>query len=186
MTTKDQLETLFRTEVARMADHLDNLQFAARRVGSDPLLSVRADLEIGWVYRLIELFGTMRRLDFKLGCPGRKLLGREGIPEASIAVIAETFAQEQAACRQAHFEKALLADMEAHGIADTLVNRERATAELMRARADMLLAAPTRYPEAEGLSLADLLERHESGNGNPAEHAASQTAGPAEASSPRQ
>lgn len=157
LTTKDQLEALFRTEVERMRDHLDNLQFAAKRTGSDPLLSLRADLEIGWVYRLIEMFGTMRRLTFSKGCPGRVLLEREGIPAASIAVIAETFAQEQSACRHVHFEKALRADMEAHGIPDTLLNRERATAELMRAKADMLLAAPSRYPEAEGIGLGDLV-----------------------------
>lgn len=157
LTTKDQLEALFRTEVERMREHLDDLQFAAKRTGSDPLLSLRADLEIGWVYRLIEKFGTMRRLTFSEGCPGRSVLEREGIPAASIAVIAETFAQEQSACRHVHFEKALRADMEAHGIPDTLLNRERATAELMRAKADMLLAAPSRYPEAEGLGLGDLV-----------------------------
>lgn len=157
LTTKDQLEALFRAEAARMADHLDNLQFAARRVGADPLLALRADLEVGWAYRLIELFGTLRRLDFKSGCAGRKVLEREGIPEASIAVIAETFAQEQAECRRAPFENALRADMAAHGIPDTLVNRERTTAELMRARADMLLASPARYPEAEGLGMVDIL-----------------------------
>lgn len=157
LTTKDQLEAFFRTEVERMSEHLDNLQFAAKRTGSDPLLSLRADLEIGWVYRLIEMFGTMRRLTFSEDCPGRAMLEREGIPAASIAVIAETFAQEQSACRQVHFEKALRADMEAHGIPDTLLNRERATAELMRAKADMLLAAPSRYPEAEELGLGDLV-----------------------------
>lgn len=53
LTTKDQLEALFRTEAARIADHLDNLQFAARRVGADPLLALRADLEVGWAYRLV-------------------------------------------------------------------------------------------------------------------------------------
>lgn len=106
LTTKDQLEALFRTEAARMAEHLDNLQFAARRVGADPLLALRADLEVGWAYRLIELFGTMRRLDFGPECPGRKVLEREGIPETSIKVIAETFAQEQAEYRRTPFEKA--------------------------------------------------------------------------------
>src|SRR5690606_20581249 len=160
LTTKEQLEALFRTEAARMADHLDNLQFAARRTGTDPLLALRADLEVGWSYRLIELFGTMRRLDFNPGCPGRKVLEREGIPEGSIAVIAETFAQEQAECRRAPFEKALRADMAEQGIPDTLVNRERATAELMRARADMLLASPTRYPELEGLQLTAAILGH--------------------------
>lgn len=163
LTTKDQLEALFRTEVERMGEHLDNLQFAARRIGSDPMLSVRADIEVGWAYRLIEMFGTMRRLSFETGCPGRQTLERAGIPEHSIEVIAQTFAQEQAACRQVHFEKALLADMERHGIPDTLVNRERATAQLMRAKADMLLDTPSRYPEAEGLSVSALLGNTEVG-----------------------
>lgn len=157
VTTKDQLESLFRTEADRMNEHLDNLQFAARRVGSDAALSARADIEIGWAYRLIELFGTMRKLSFEPGCPGRSALERAGIPEPSIATIATAFTQEQAGCRHSHFEKALVADMEAHGIADTLINRERATAQLMRAKADMLLAAPSRYPELEGSSVADLL-----------------------------
>ena len=157
LTTRDQLEALFRTEVERMGEHLDNLQFAARRIGSDPMLAVRADIEIGWVYRLIELFGTTRRLGFDKNCPARQALKRAGIPEHGIEVIAQTFAQEQAACRQVHFEKALLDDMERHGIADTLVNRERATAQLMRAKADMLLDSPSRYPEVEGLSVSALL-----------------------------
>ena len=69
-------------------------------------------------------------------------------------MIAQTFAQEQAVCRKVHFENALLADMERHGITDSLVNRERATAQLMRAKADMLLDAASRYPEIEGLSVA--------------------------------
>ena len=157
LTTKEQLEALFRTEVGRMEEHLDNLQFAARRIGSDAVLSARADIEVGWAYRLIELFGTMRRLSFGRDCPGRLVLDRAEIPEHSIAVIAETFRQEQAACRQVHFENALLADMARHHIPDTLINRERATAELMRAKADMLLSAPSRYPELEGQSAPDLL-----------------------------
>jgi integrase len=157
LTTKDQLEALFRTEVERMGEHLDNLQFAARRIGSDPMLAVRADIEVGWAYRLIQMFGTMRRLSFEAGCPGRQMLERAGIPEHSIEVIAQTFSQEQAACRQVHFEKALLADMERHGISDSLVNRERATAHLMRAKADILLDAPSRYLEVEGLSMSALL-----------------------------
>jgi integrase len=157
LTTRDQLEALFRAEIERMGEHLDNLRFAARRVGSDPMLSVRADIEVGWAYRLIEMFGTMRKLNFEPDCPGRQMLERSGIPEHSIMVIGQTFVQEQEACRQAHFEHALLVDMKRHGIPDTLINRERATAQLMRAKADMLLDASSRYPEVEGQSVSTLL-----------------------------
>ncbi|WP_184117324.1 DUF6538 domain-containing protein [Aminobacter sp. DSM 101952] len=157
VTTKDQLESLFRAEAVRMSEHLDNLSFAARRVGTDAALSAKADIEIGWAYRLIELFGTMRKLSFEPGCPGRSALERASIPEPSIATIATAFTQEQADCRHSHFEKALVADMAAHGIADTLINRERATAQLMRAKADMLLAVPSRYPELRGSNVAEIL-----------------------------
>ncbi|QKV19001.1 hypothetical protein [Oricola thermophila] len=104
-----------------MTDHLDSLVFAARRSGSDPRDSLRADLEVGWAYRLIQLYGTMRRPDFGEGCPARAILLKEGIPENMIPTIAETFRQEQAACRSRAFENALVEDMKRHGIEDTLV-----------------------------------------------------------------
>lgn len=66
----------------------------------------------GLAYRLIELFGTIRKLSFEKACPGRQVFERALIPEPSIEMITQTVAQEQAACRQVHFENALLADME--------------------------------------------------------------------------
>ncbi|QKV18958.1 DUF6538 domain-containing protein [Oricola thermophila] len=147
MTTRDQLEALFRAEIDRMTDHLDSLVFAARRSGSDPRDSLRADLEVGWAYRLIQLYGTMRRPDFGESCPARAILLKEGIPENMIPTIAETFRQEQVACRSRAFEDALVEDMKRHGIEDTLVNREKAIMELMRAKADVLLDTAGRYLE---------------------------------------
>jgi hypothetical protein len=38
LTTKDQLESLFRAEADRICEHLDNLQFAVRRMVSDAVL----------------------------------------------------------------------------------------------------------------------------------------------------
>lgn len=147
MTTKDQLEALFRAEIDRMTDHLDSLVFAARRAGSDPRDSLRADLEVGWAYRLIQLYGTMRQPDFGENCPARARLLKDGIPESMIPAIADTFRQEQAACRSRAFEATLVEDMKRHGIEDTLVNREKAIMELMRAKADVLLDTAGRYSE---------------------------------------
>lgn len=139
MTTKDQLEALFRAGIDRMTDHLESLTFASRRTGSDPVDSLRADLEVGWAYRMIHLYGTMRQPSFEEGGAARALLLKEGLPESSIPAIAETVRQEQAACRSAPFEKAIRAEMEHHGIPDTPINRKKATMELMRAKADVLL-----------------------------------------------
>ncbi|WP_274425232.1 integrase [Chelativorans sp. YIM 93263] len=153
MTTREQLEQLFRSEIDRMTDHLDDLVFAARRTGSDPKESLRADLEVGWAYRLVELFGTTRSLTFEEGCPGRDVLERAGVLPSAIPAIATTFRQEQAECRSPRFERTLAAEMEKHGIPDTMVNREKATMQLMRAKAEVLLDIGGRYgPETDGLT----------------------------------
>ena len=159
MTTRDQLEALFRAEIDRMTDHLDTLAFAARRTGSDPADSLRADVEVGWAYRLIQIYGTMRQPDFGDDCPARARLLKEGIPENLVPAIAETFRVEQKACRSRPFEKVLVADTEKHGIADSLVNREKATMEIMRAKADMLLDTEGRYPQLGGMPREDVMAR---------------------------
>ncbi|MDY8108747.1 DUF6538 domain-containing protein [Fulvimarina sp. 2208YS6-2-32] len=52
MTTKDQLEQIFRAEIERMNTYLEDIAFAARRAGTtDDVREMEADLEVGWAYR---------------------------------------------------------------------------------------------------------------------------------------
>jgi integrase len=147
MTTKDQLDQLFRAEIERMTAHLDDIAFAVRRSGAvDDVREMEADIEVGWAYRLIQLFGTTRLLTFEVDCGGRGLLLRHGIPEPHIAPIAETFRAEQKQARSSVFDRDVRQQMADVGLADTLANRERAKMELYRAKADALLNVAERWP----------------------------------------
>ena len=147
MTTKDQLDQLFRAEIERMSAHLEDIAFAARRRGSvDDVREMEADIEVGWAYRLLQLFGTMRKLSFDAECPGLKLLLRSGIPEPHIAQIAETYRGEQREACSNVFDRRVRQQMADVGLAETLANRERAKMELFRAKADALLNVAERWP----------------------------------------
>ncbi|WP_203566213.1 hypothetical protein [Aurantimonas aggregata] len=147
MTTKDQLDQLFRAEIERMSAHLDDIAFAVRRSGGiDDVREMEADIEVGWAYRLIQLFGTTRPLTFDAECPARALLLRHGIPEPHVMAIAETFWAEQKGARGGVFDRDVRQQMEDVGLDPTLANRERAKMELFRAKADALLNVAERWP----------------------------------------
>ncbi|WP_336056027.1 DUF6538 domain-containing protein [Nitratireductor sp. CH_MIT9313-5] len=155
MTSREQLEEIFRAEIERMNESIEDLAFAARRTGSAAEENLRADILVGWAYRLIELFGTGRPMRFDAGCPARRVLEQAGFAESQISEIAATFDQERKECRTAYFEGFLKSEMEAHGVRDTPLNRERATQQIMRAKADVLLGMPDRYgPLSTGSNVA--------------------------------
>lgn len=149
-TTKDQLAALFRAEIERMIAHLDDLALMARRFGNaDDPAQLEADIEVGWAYRLLQLFGSRKPLSFEDGCPGRALLLRNGIPEPHVANIAATFLSEQQGMRNGVFEDQVKARMAEFDIPDTVLNREKALTEIFRAKADVLLDVAKRYPMAD-------------------------------------
>ena len=157
MTSREQLEEIFRAEIERMNESMEDLAFAARRTGSAAEDNLRADLLVGWAYRLIELFGTGRPMHFDDNCPARRVLEQAGFADSQISEIAATFDQERKECRTAYFEGFLKSEMDAHGLKDTPLNRERATQQIMRAKADVLLGAPDRYgPLSTGSDVAAL------------------------------
>lgn len=146
-TTKDQLAALFRAEIERMLAHLDDLALMARRFGNaDDPGQLDADLEVGWAYRLLQLFGSRKPLSFEDDCPGRALLLRNGIPGSNVDNIAATFLYEQQGMRSGVFEEQVKARMAEFDIPDTVLNRERALTEIFRAKADVLLDVGERYP----------------------------------------
>ena len=146
-TTKDQLAALFRAEIERMLAHLDDVAMMERRFGNaDDPGQLDADLEVGWAYRLLQLFGSRKPLAFEDTCPGRALLLRNGIPVSNIDNIAATFLSEQQGMRSGVFEEQVKARMAEFSIPDTVLNRERALTEILHAKADVLLDVSERYP----------------------------------------
>lgn len=111
MTSREQLDEIFRAEIERMNESLEDLAFAARRTGSAAEDNLRADLLVGWAYRLIELFGTGRPLRFDASCPARCVLEQAGFAESQISEIAATFEQERRECRTAYFEGFLKSEL---------------------------------------------------------------------------
>lgn len=155
MTDKEKLEAIFRAEIERMSHQLEDVVMVARRAGrTDDVREMEADIEVGWAYRLIQLYGASRKLTFNEGCPGRALLIRAGIPTSHIPIIAETFKGECVYARSRMFEDDLLSHMERAGLPDTIPNRERAKIEFYRARADALLNVGERWPMIDRQSTA--------------------------------
>ncbi|WP_321337159.1 hypothetical protein [Breoghania sp.] len=142
--TKDKLKRLFQAELTRMNAMMNDIVTAAQATGThtDPR-QLEADRINGWVYRLLEKFGTAMPLTFDETCEGRRFLEANGVPEALIPWIAETFAQERLDGRSRRFEKALRDDMEEAGLDLSRLNKERARTEIYRAKADVLLNTET-------------------------------------------
>lgn len=147
---QDALKALFKAEINRMNEMMDDLVTASKATGShaDPG-QLEADLMTGWAYRLLEEFGTALDLSFDGDCPGRQYLMRANVPDDFIPVIAETFRQERHFARTHMFEGPLKKDMERVDLDVNRLNLERARSEVFRAKADVLLNTRPLYPQID-------------------------------------
>jgi len=150
MTPKEQHDAIFRAEVDRMTATLDDVALVARRFGR--LDEVETDIEVGWVNRLLQLYGTARSLAFDDRCPGRALLARHDIPDAYIDAIAATYRSEQEGLRSPVFDRQIRDELTRVRLPDTIANRERAMVQYFKARADVLLDVAPRWPLIDGTS----------------------------------
>jgi len=148
MTRQDGLRALFKAEIDRMNEMMDDLVTAAKATGShaDPG-HLEADLMTGWAYRLLGEFGTALDLSFDADCPGRQYLRQNNVPDDFIPVIADTFRQERQFARTLMFEGLLKKEMNEVGLDLTRLNLERARSEVFRAKADVLLNTRSLYPQ---------------------------------------
>nr|WP_235814876.1 hypothetical protein [Roseibium aggregatum] len=149
-TRQDGLKALFKAEIDRMNEMMDDLVTAAKATGShaDPG-HLEADLMTGWAYRLLEKFGTALDLSFDADCPGRQYLRQNDVPDDFIPVIADTFRQERQFARTLMFEGPLKKEMNEVGLDVTRLNLERARSEVFRAKADVLLNTRSLYQQLD-------------------------------------
>ncbi|WP_175558046.1 hypothetical protein [Roseibium suaedae] len=147
---QDALKVLFKAEIDRMNEMMDDLVTASKATGtSHQSYHLEADLMNGWAFRLLEVFGTALDLSFDVDCPGRQYLLQHGVPDDFIPVIAETFRQERQFARTLLFEKPLKYEMGDVGLDVTRLNIERARTEIFRAKADVLLNTQSLYPQTK-------------------------------------
>ena len=140
LMSKEALEGLFQSEIARMNDHMENLQFAGQRTptGFHQIDNLTADLEVGWAYRLLEKFGTRRALFEEGGCQGWRFLEQAKVPKSMYQGIVTTYRGELEDAETSRFAGELRALMQEHGLAYSILNFEKAKAEYFKARADVL------------------------------------------------
>lgn len=129
--SKEALERLFQSEIVRMNDHMENLQFAGQRTeaGFHHMDNMSADLEVGWAYRLIEKFGTRHVLFESEGCKGVRYLEQLKVPNSLRQGIITTYHQERVDAEGPHFSTEIRALMAEHGVAYSILNLEKAKAE---------------------------------------------------------
>lgn len=147
MINKEALEKLFQSEIMRMNEHMENLQFAGQRFGSgfQNLDNMTADMEVGWAYRLLEKFGTRQALFQHPDCVGHSYLKQSAVPQELHTNIITTYHGEKHAAETPVFKAEIEALMQEHGISAGILNVEKAKAEYFRARADVLLNTEGRY-----------------------------------------
>lgn len=149
MATREQLAKIFALESEAVRAEIDNLDRGAKRLGSlrDPEQR-DADRHVGYAYRLLEAYGPTGTLNFEPGSDAREALIEAGASEDDIPAIAETFRSESEGVRtdlrgqsRGRFLRDVLHRMAQVGLDDTGLNRDAASEEIFRARANAFLAS---------------------------------------------
>lgn len=160
MATKDQLTKIFALEIDAMRDEIEALDRSAKRRGTlrDPEHR-EADRQVGWAYRLLHAYGTARELSFEDGGEVHAALLEAGAEPDDIPFIASTYHTERQGAlsdregrTRSPFLRDVLHRMGQVGLDDTALNRDAASEEMYRARADALLASAVdqRKPKLSG------------------------------------
>jgi hypothetical protein len=160
MATKEQLTRIFALEIEAMHDEIEALDRSAKRRGSlhDPVHRA-ANRQVGWAHRLLHAYGPTDELSFEDGGEVREALLEAGAEPGDIPFIAATYQSERQGAlsnregrTRSPFLRDVLHRMAQVGLDDTVLNREAATEEIFRARAEALLvsAVKPRRPKLTG------------------------------------
>lgn len=160
MATKEQLRRIFALEIEAMHEEIEALDRSAKRSGTlrDPVHR-EADRQVGWAYRLLHAYGATEELSFEDGSEARETLLEAGADVDDIPFVAATYRSERQGAlsdregrTNSPFLHGVLHRMAQVGLDDTVLNREAATEEIYRARADALLASAVkaRKPKLSG------------------------------------
>lgn len=137
MATKEQLTRIFAIEIEAMRDEIEALDRSAKRRGTlrDPEHR-EADRQVGWAYRLLHAYGTAEELSFEDGSEVHAAL-LEGAEHAE----RQGALSDRDGRTRSPFLRDVLHRVGQVGLDDTALNRDAASEEIYRARADTLLAS---------------------------------------------
>nr|WP_246763268.1 hypothetical protein [Rhizobium sp. 007] len=150
MSTKEQLQKLFEHERDSMLAHLENVATAARRNGRPAEIEeLELDLENGWAYKLLAMYGIRHRLTLADGCNGQTFLLVNGVPASHIDAIRSNYFEQLHVANSRVFQDGIRALMQQFGIDAHPLNHEKAMKAYFGGRAEALLDVDDRHPLAD-------------------------------------
>ncbi|MGH0214155.1 tyrosine-type recombinase/integrase [Sinorhizobium meliloti] len=152
--SKQQLQKLCEHERDVMLLHLEDAAIAARRYGRPAdIEELELDLENGWAYKLLAMFGIRQHLTLKEGCNGHRYLVANGVPTSHIPAIKSNYVELYDEANSRAFQDGIRMLMDQFGIAQHPLNHEKAMKAYFEGRAEALFEVDDRHPLADrGLS----------------------------------
>ncbi|WP_244712992.1 integrase [Rhizobium cremeum] len=148
--SKAQLQKLCEHERDMMLLHLEDVSMAARRYGRPADISeLEMDLENGWAYRLLGMFGITHHLTLKANCPGFIYLRKQGVPASHIFAINSNYVELLQEANSRGFKEGIRRLMHLFEISPHPLNEEKAMKAYFNGRAEALFDVAERHPLAD-------------------------------------
>lgn len=148
--SKELLQKLCEHERDVMLLHLEDVALAARRYGRPAdIEELELDLENGWAYKLLAMFGIRQHLTLKEGCSGHRYLVANGVPASHIPAIKSNYIELYDETNSRAFQDGIRMLMDQFGIAQHPLNHEKAMKAYFEGRAEALFEVDDRHPLAD-------------------------------------
>lgn len=148
--SKEQLQKLCAHERDVTLLHLEDVALAARRYGRPAdIEELELDLENGWAYKLLAMFGIRQHLTLKEGCSGHRYLVANGVPTSHIPAIKSNYIELYDEANSRAFQDGIRMLMDQFGIGQHPLNHEKAMKAYFEGRAEALFDVDGRHPLAD-------------------------------------
>lgn len=148
--SKAQLQKLCEHERDVMLLHLEDVSIVARRYGRPAdIEELELDLENGWAYKLLAMFGISKHLTLKEGCIGSAYLLENGMPASHIFAIRSNYFELLHEANTRGFQDGIRMLMHQFGIIQNGLNHEKAMKAYFDGRAEALFDVADRHRLAD-------------------------------------
>ncbi|MBB4576034.1 integrase [Rhizobium lentis] len=148
--SKAQLQKLCEHERDMMLMHLEDVSIVARRYGRPAdITELEMDVENGWAYRLLGMFGITHHLTLKDDCRGLAYLRQNGVPASHIFAIGSNYFELLHEANTRGFKAGIRRLMHLFEISPNPVNEEKAMKAYFSGRAEALFDVAERHPLAD-------------------------------------
>ncbi|NKL30165.1 integrase [Rhizobium leguminosarum bv. viciae] len=148
--SRAQLQNLCEHERDVMLLHLEDVSIVARRYGRPAdIEELELDLENGWAYKLLAMFGIRQNLTLEEGCSGSKYLLENGVPASHIFAIRSNYLELLHEANTRGFQDGIRMLMHQFDISQNGLNHEKAMKAYFSGRAEALFDVADRHPLAD-------------------------------------